>query len=314
MKRIIMFSVMLLLLFSLTGCKFGAKGTKEMVDLYNARVEIYNEDALPYNEAVQMIIDQNASLEAASDAAQEVINKGETPFDEETLTTLKALMEKVPEIQVAEPEKVAEYEKLTISDDASLKERKEILEQADEGITAMKEIEIPDVPEVPDFSENVKEINDARIAYEDSIQSMKQITAPSDDFVMKRLKTIKSIKEIDHVTEDNDPNGQLNKQGGYIGCIYFSDNRVDRSKLYLDDGDDVISVGTDGGGAVEIFNTKEEADVRDGYLATFDGTGYASGAHYVYGTLIIRASNYLNGTQQKKLVQSVLDALTKVKK
>ena len=85
---------------------------------------------------------------------------------------------------------------------------------------------------------------------------MKQVTAPTDEFVMERLQRIETITEIDAVSEDHDPNGMLNKQGGYIGCIYFEDSQVDRSQLYIKDGEDnVIDIGTDGGGAIEIFKT-----------------------------------------------------------
>lgn len=60
------------------------------------------------------------------------------------------------------------------------------------------------------------------------------VTAPSDAFVMERLKRVDTILAMDAVIEDNNPNQQLNKQGGYIACIFFSDQQVDRSKLYID--------------------------------------------------------------------------------
>lgn len=38
----------------------------------------------------------------------------------------------------------------------------------------------------------------------------------------------------------------LNKQGSYIGCIYFTVTQVDRSQLYIAEGEGyVIDVGTD---------------------------------------------------------------------
>ena len=315
MKKILLaIAIVITMVIAITGCQNPLDATKEAVGAYNEELKVYNEKVLPYNNAVQGIIDQNNSLDEASNAAQEIINKGETPFEEKTFDTLKSLMESVEDTKVSIPEKLPEYEELIVDENADSKELKTIKEQAEADTAAMNETDIPETPEVPDFSDLVKQINDARVAYEDSIQSLKQITAPTDEFVMKRLKSIKTIKEIDHVTEGNDPNGKLNKQGGYIGCIYFSDKQVDRSQLYLDDGDDVITVGTEGGGAVEIFKTKEEATVRDDYLGTYDGTGFASGSHYVYGTIIIRTSDKLNGTQQQKLTQKILDVLTKVEK
>ena len=160
----------------------------------------------------------------------------------------------------------------------------------------------------------IAQLTKSRQVYENSIKSLKQITAPSDEFVKERLQRIKTITRIDGVTEDHDPNGQLNKQGGYIGCIYFEDSQVDRSELYIEDGkDNVIDIGTDGGGAVEIFQTVEEANVRDSYLAGFDGAGaFASGSHYIEGTCVIRISNYLNATQQKELTQEITQALIEI--
>ena len=102
----------------------------------------------------------------------------------------------------------------------------------------------------------------------------------------------------------------LKKQGGYIGCIYFEDTQVDRNELYIEDGkDNVIDIGCDGGGAIEIFNSAKEAETRDTYLGSFDGTGFASGSHYVYGTIIVRTSNELNGSQQLELTDKIVNEL-----
>lgn len=34
------------------------------------------------------------------------------------------------------------------------------------------------------------------------------------------MKKVKAIKDISSVTEDNDPNGNLNKPGGYTAQVY----------------------------------------------------------------------------------------------
>lgn len=133
--------------------------------------------------------------------------------------------------------------------------------------------------------------------------------APTDDFVMERLKLIGTITDMAPVTEDHDPNEQLGKQGGYIGCIYFKDMQVDRSEIYAD-SDDVIEVGTEGGGAIEIFNTAAEAAAREAYLASFDGTGYASGSHHITGTCLIRTSTHLTASQQNDLTDKISQVLT----
>ena len=113
------------------------------------------------------------------------------------------------------------------------------------------------------------------------------------------------------VTEDNDPNQSLHKQGGYNAEIFFTDTFVNQSSVY---GTDVISRGTQGGGAVEVYETAEGAQARDTYLALFDGMGaFNPGSHHVYGTVVIRTSSKLTATQQQTLEQEVADALLEVK-
>lgn len=171
-------------------------------------------------------------------------------------------------------------------------------------------MEVPSTPEIPDYSDVISVVESAQKTYEDSIQGLKQVTAPSDDFVMERLQRVDTITMMDAVTEDHDPNGKLGKQGGYIGCIYFRDSQVDQSKLYVDgDPNDVIDVGTDGGGAIEIFSKVEDARQRDTYLGGFDGTAFSSGSHYIVGTLLIRTSDQLTGTKQLELTDKITQAL-----
>lgn len=313
MKKKFLVLIMAMTMMSLTACGNAVDSTKESVDTYNEAVKTYNEQASDYMTAAQEIVDANKELNDVMTAAQEVINKGEEPFDEETLATLKVVMSTASDKQVVNPEFLPVYEEVTVDESASKEDLKAVKEKAEADTKAIQEVVIPEeIPEVPDYSDNIKSITESQRAYEDSIQGLKQITAPTDDFVMDRLKNIETIADMAPVTEDHDPNGQLNKQGGYIGCIYFKDIQVDRSKLYIEN-DNVIDIGTDGGGAIEIYTTKEEATSRSDYLGSFDSTGFASGSHYVYGTIVIRTSNYLTGTQQKELTQKILDELIKVK-
>ena len=313
MKKKLLALIMVMTMISLTACGNAVDSTKKSVGTYNEAVKTYNEQAGDYITAAQATVDANKELNDVMTGAQEVINKGEEPFDEETLTNLKAAMSTASDKQVADPELLPVYEEVTVDESASKEDLKAVKEKAEADIKAIQEVVIPEeIPEVPDYSEDITAITESQKAYEDSIQGLKQITAPTDDFVMDRLKNIETIADMAPVTEDHDPNGQLNKQGGYIGCIYFKDTQVDRSKLYIEK-DNVIDIGTDGGGAIEIYTTKEEATSRSDYLGTFDSTGFASGSHYVYGTIVIRTSNYLTGTQQKELTQKILNELIKVK-
>ena len=137
---------------------------------------------------------------------------------------------------------------------------------------------------------------------------MKQVTNPSEDFVVERLKTVPSVTEVLAVTEDNDPNGQLHKDGGYTSAVYFSSDQVDAEDNFLEG--DSIAKGTDGGGCVEVYETVDNANKRNDYLAAFDGSVFAGGSHKVVGTVVIRTSNILTATQQTDLETNVYNALT----
>ncbi len=315
MKKRVGLWICVFTVFTLAGCSNKAlESAKATVEEYNTQAGMYNESIVPYNEAVLEISKKDAELQEALDEAQEVINKGEVPFDENTLSDLKDAMSAGREVKIEVPDELETYEEITVDEKAKKSELEHLTEEAAADTETMKDSTLPKVPSVPDYTDEIQTISDKRQAYEDSIQGLKQITAPADEFVIERLQQIDTITEIDAVTEEHDPNGMLNKQGGYIGCVYFRDSQVDWSQLYITDGeDDVVGVGCDGGGAVEIFKTAEEAEVRNTYLGAFDGTALASGSHYVYGTILVRTSNELSGTKQLALTDKIVQALVRVK-
>ena len=313
-KKYAVTSLLILAILILGGCSNKAlEAATAAVDAYNTAAESFNKSAEPYNEAVNAIETANNDLQDVIDSAQEVIDAGEEPFDESTLTSLKESMSTAAEAKIAVPESLPVYEVMTVSEDAKKSELEAMTEDANAKTEEINNTSIPDLPEIPDYSEVSKNVSDATVIYQDSIQSLKQVTMPSEDFIKERLQSIETITAMEAVTEDHDPNGMLNKQGGYTCCVYFTDTQVDRSQLYIEDGkDNVIDVGTSGGGAIEVFKTAEEAETRSEYLGSFDGTGYASGSHYVVGTCLIRTSNELTGTQQLELTDKITEALTKV--
>ena len=158
-----------------------------------------------------------------------------------------------------------------------------------------------------DYSSHITNITEKKAALEDSIQQMKQITNPTGDFVIQRLQGIDGISACQAVTEDHDPNGNLNKQGGYTAAIYFSSPWINQDEVY---GNDIVEKGTDGGGCVEVYASVEDAESRNTYLSAFDGTGFLNpGSHEVLGTTVIRTSATLTATQQNTLTQAISDKL-----
>ncbi len=315
MNRKLMSVVLIfIMVLSLTGCtNKELEAAIQAVDTYNAEAKTYNEKVEAYNLKLVDVENANASLTDASNKAQEVINMGDTPYDEETLTALKDAMETAGDAKVSVPDKLEAVENMTVNEELKKDDLVALTTNANNETETLKSFEFPKDPDVPDFSNEIKGIETALTDYENSIKSMKQITAPSDEFIMERLQKIETITMMAPVTEEHDPNGKLGKQGGYIGCVYFRDSQVDQSQLYVDGNpEDVIDVGTQGGGAIEIFNTNEEAVARDLYLAGFDGTMFVSGSHYVIGTVLIRTSDKLTGTQQLELTEKIKTAFTEI--
>lgn len=307
-KKLLLFS----LIIPFTACASTTEAAQKAVEEYNLEQQTYMEAIKEYNTSAKERNEDIQKLTAEINASQESINKEEIPFDPETLKTLKDEMIKAQELIVPEVEVLPEFEPLTVDENADDESLKALTNQAKADLKTMKSVTIPDPVEKINLSENIESLTKAHQNYKDSIQSLKQITAPEDSFVMDRLKRIEYITAIGAVTEDNDPNGNLNKAGGYIGTIYYTDTRVDRSKLYLGDGDDVISVGTEGGGAIEIYPNVEDAKKRDSYLSAFDGSIMSNGSHHVYGTLVIRVSDELKASTQNEMTEQIVKVLTEI--
>ena len=64
---------------------------------------------------------------------------------------------------------------------------------------------------------------------------------------------------------------------------------------------------------VAQFKANPNYPARDAYLSGFDGAGMLSpGSHRVVGTLVIRTSDALSASDQKKLENRIVDALIKL--
>ena len=134
----------------------------------------------------------------------------------------------------------------------------------------------------------------------------KLVDNPTQEYVIECLEKVPGILEIEAVTEDTDPMKNLNKPGWYTAHIYFSYQFVNQEDVY---GDDLIDKGTDAGGSVEVYKTKEDANKRNEYLSTFDGGVLSSGSHTVVGTCVVRTSDELTASQQKLLESNIIFAL-----
>lgn len=137
---------------------------------------------------------------------------------------------------------------------------------------------------------------------------------PKDTDIDTIIKQLDGVKTTCLVTENNDPNGNLNKQGGYTGAVYFRLSQVDdelkKEKFSTPLTDDACKEGTDGGGQIEIYADKSTAAKRNDYLSTLDGF-LSGGSHTQEGTLIIRISDKLTNSQQKGITTKIISLLNK---
>lgn len=165
------------------------------------------------------------------------------------------------------------------------------------------------------FSQNTKDkiladaqtINGMTKQVQAVLKVVKQITAPTSEWVASRLASVVGIIETQAVTEEMDPDDLLGKEGGYSGCIYFTFEAINPNEV---PGNSVVEKGTDAGGAVEIYTSLADAKARCEYLSGFDGTVLYSGSYAIVGTMVIRTSYKLSNEQQFDLTNAITAALT----
>lgn len=234
-----------------------------------------------FNAAVKEVEAKNTELTSAMNDAQKILDKKEAVYDN---TTKEAFITALSDAKAAQ-RKIPDLPKKTADINAETKKLSEPL----------------------DYSSVINAISEKQTAYQNSVLQMKQITNPNEDFVIQRLNGIPNISGYQAVTEDHDPNGNLNKQGGYTSTVYFSTPLIDQSSVY---GNDIVDKGTECGGAIEVYASEEDAEKRDSYLASFDGAGILnSGSHKVLGTIVIRTSTKLTATQQNEFTNNITNKL-----
>lgn len=143
---------------------------------------------------------------------------------------------------------------------------------------------------------------------ENDLKVVTQITNPSSDWVLQRLADVELITETAVVSEGNDPGQMLGKEGGYTACVYFAVSDIENESV---DGNSVLEKGTDGGGSIEVYASVEDAEARCEYLEKFDGTLLYSGSYAIVGTVVVRTSYRLDGSDQLKLTNEITQAFTR---
>lgn len=247
----------------------------------------HDEAVSTFNTAAAGLNDRNAELDAAIEGLQDLMGSGEDPLDEGALDTASA----------------------AIGEAQSAKQEVPTMPSETEEINSLA----TEVDGMGDYTSQLEAISTAQTNLQNSIDQLKQVTNPSEQFVIERLTGLPNITGVEAATEQNDPNGNLHKDGGYTSAVFFSSDLVDQSQVYVDESHTgTPSAGTDGGGCVEVYATAEDAEERNTYLSAFDGSILRPGSHAVLGTCVIRTSDLLQASQQDAIEQSIIDSLTRL--
>ena len=141
---------------------------------------------------------------------------------------------------------------------------------------------------------------------EGDIPVLSAIKNPTEEWVASRLERVDGIDRIMAVTSGNDPNEMLGKEGGYTSCTYFTTGYLGKDVIQ---GATPVQKGVDGGGAVEVYKTLEDAQARCDYLSEFDETILYSGSYALVGTMVIRTSCLLDDNVQYALTDSIVTSM-----
>ena len=286
-----------------------------VVETYNTEVEKYNGIVGEYNTKIEEIICANSELDKAIWEAQTVLINGNVPYDEETVNKLNKAISNAQSKKCNVPSVLEEVNTIDgntlLAENADAESSKEVInnELAELSKSVADAESVNEHLEVPDYSKVIAEISDSVEQVEKSYAVQKQITYPTQEFVVEKLGNVESVSVIACVTEDNDPNGYLGTEGGYTSQIFFSSPLLKTETISQNE---LLEIGTDAGGSIEIYATVEDAEARNEYLASFDGSEYDTGKHIVLGTMVVRVSTNLTTTKQDSFSDELIEALIKL--
>ena len=211
-------------------------------------VKPLNDAKAEYEKITAPIVEKNKTLDSVISKLQGLIDSDEKPVDETLIETSKEAI------------KEAQANKIVLEPLSNDKE--EIKNKTEE----LRNVTV-------DYSEYLVKLEDEINKLSKSIEIYKKFMNPTSEFIINKLATVDEVVNSEAVTEDNDPNGQLNKAGGYTATIYFESSNVNQSNVYSDDNS-IISKGTDAGGSIEVYGNEDDAKRRENYLAAFDGGSF----------------------------------------
>lgn len=280
---------------------------------YASMLVEYENAVAAYTSVADQVVQKNEELDAKINSLNDLVYSDKTPYDMATIEAAVNMIAEAKTVKVEQPEmpvvRTAEdFLEYTVFQSADILAEVEVIRnEKDTILAAAGQLNIPDYSDVFEKLENTQQ------SIENSILQNEQVTNPSETFVIERLTGLPGITMIEAATEDNDPNGQLHKPGGYTAAVFFIYDQVTDSYVLYSKGDTPVERATDGGGCIEVYEAVEYAEARNSYLASYDGTAFSSGSHTVCGTIVVRTSDELTATQQKELEAMIIDALIELR-
>ena len=278
--RILSIWLTLLFCLCLSGC-LGENRTPEPSPSAEASAEPRMEElASPeeiraFEDAAALLAEKNAALDAAVDAAKALFLSEGQAYDESLRLELNDTLAAIRQARTNVPERPGDPEELSAA------------------VEAMARV---------DYAELLTELAEKQAALEQSMALFALVDNPDEARVIACLGRVPGVLEVEAATPARDPNGKLNKPGGYTAAIFFSHENVDQAKI---SGSALMDKGTAAGGQIEVYATREDALKRDAYIQTFAESGVSTGGHAVVGTCVVRVSYALSEEQQEALIADV---------
>lgn len=162
---------------------------------------------------------------------------------------------------------------------------------------------------VDTIKEDISTLKEMKNSIDTKSEIADQLINPKEEWVISKLENCTDIAHIQSVTESNDPNKLLNKDGGYTSTVYFTVKQITDDDEYTDS----IKLGTDGGGCIEVYKNINDAKSRCTYLESFNNSILATGSYSLIGTMVVRTSYQLDEESQYNLTDEIFNSLTTLK-
>lgn len=280
---------------------------------YEACIPEYTKAYTDYSDTKKAIIDENEKLNGAINNLQDLVSSDEKPYDPETIVSANAAINegkialgKCPDFDsyvVKSPEEFSVFQAI------SLKKAVDIVSEYGKQLSDSLEKEIQ-----PAYSAANQEIEEANDNLSRSIKQLQQVTCPKEAFILERMTNIRDdvgMVDLIALTEDTDTENHIGKSGWYYSKVIFQQKDVDHYGL-ANGLLTLAEVGNPAGGCVEAFNSVEDAEARNDYLTSIEGTVRSPGAHVVVGTLVVRVTEDIKTSVQQEILNMMVEELLRL--